>query len=79
MKAPERLWSHAGTVIAEPLSLEDRSPAESAPSPRTHADLDAPPASDQAPSLTVGSVTSSLQLILAMRRAARLDKRLPES
>jgi hypothetical protein len=55
-------------VIAELIPLADRPRPESAPTP---------PAEE--PSLTLASVTSSLQLILAARRAARFSKKdVPE-
>jgi hypothetical protein len=64
-------------VIAEPLSLEDRPTSESATAPRTHSQPAAEPsASVEVPSLTLAGVTSTLQLILATRRAARVDQRL---
>ena len=67
-------------MIAEPLSLEDHPQLESAASPQTHGEAAAEPSpSVETPPLTVASVTSSLQLILATRRAARLNKNTRES
>ena len=67
-------------MIAEPLSLEDHPQLEPTASPRTHSEATAgPSAAVETPPLTVASVTSSLQLILATRRAARLNKDTGES
>jgi hypothetical protein len=69
-------------VIAEPLSLENRPQVESAAAlssamtdqarrPNSEPDAD-PSRPAEGSSLTMAGVTSSLQLILAARRAARV-------
>jgi hypothetical protein len=65
-------------VIAEPLSLEDQSHFD-VPQPFSQPIASAASAPVEPPVLTLASVTSSLQLILATRRAARLSKDLPNS
>jgi len=66
-------------VIAEPLSPEDRPQLESSVAPRPIGE----PVIEQRPAeaspLTMARVTSSLQLILAARRAARVTRDVANS